>query len=269
LSIGSLPRASARLTTTRWTPRARTIDGHDRRNVLDCPDDPGVENRGANHRRIGIDEPDNLYAELLAPLEDLPCERHGGRAGANQQQPLAWRNLPRQPFERHTPPDHQRQDEKSGHHENAAPDDEGRKPEVDRGQDDRRGAKRLDDTDEQFPPVRHDPQVVQIGVVQTELGDARDEQRLPKSALEPENVPRHVAEPHISRRAHGSDDQQRLEDDERYRSAGEASHQEADHERRPVAKALVRCAAGANIVESANSGETALNACSAAREAIP
>ena len=71
LSIGSLPRASARLTTTRSTPRARTIDG----NVVDRADDAGVEHRRADPRRIGIDEADDLDAELVPALEELARQR--------------------------------------------------------------------------------------------------------------------------------------------------------------------------------------------------
>ena len=101
LSIGSVPRASARLTTTRST----TARAHDRRDVLDRADDAGVEQRRADLRRIGIDEADDLDAELVAAREELARQVDGRGAGADEQQPLARPDPAAQPLEDHAPAD--------------------------------------------------------------------------------------------------------------------------------------------------------------------
>ena len=121
LSIGSLPRASARLTTTRSTPRARTIAGMSSM----VPMTPGLITGVPTRGRIRIDEADDLDAEFLASLEQLARQADGGRSGADEQQPLARRHAARQPLE-HQPPadDEQDHDQHATTHEHAAADDQ-------------------------------------------------------------------------------------------------------------------------------------------------
>ncbi len=88
LFIGSLPRASARLTTTRSTFAA----ADDGRNVVERADHAGIDDRLPDLRRIRIDEADDADAQFLAAFVQLARQRDGGVVGAHQQQPLARRD---------------------------------------------------------------------------------------------------------------------------------------------------------------------------------
>ena len=100
LSIGSLPRASARLTTTRSTRRVRGRCGGMSSTV---PMTPGSRRRPAIAAGSGIDEADELDAELVRRSDSsrASCDRRAARA--DDQQPLARPDVGRQPLERHAP----------------------------------------------------------------------------------------------------------------------------------------------------------------------
>ena len=90
-SMGSLPRASARLTTTRSTRCSLTI----RRNVGDRTDHPRVDQRRTDPSRVRIDETDELDAQLpaaarTARARERPRRRWCRRsADAGQSPPAA------------------------------------------------------------------------------------------------------------------------------------------------------------------------------------
>ena len=206
LSIGSLPRASARLTTTRSTPRARD----DRRDVLDRADDAGIDDRRADRGRIRIDEADDLDAELLPPLEQLPRQRDRGRrwcrraAAARAGRPcrVSHSNASRQPD------DEQQRPGTTATRNTPRPMIRAGKPEVDRAPGRTRPTPsactmRTNSSRRSLD----DPQVVQVGVVQAQLADERDQQRLLQSAL-PASADHARVEAEPQRRA-PSDDGQR------------------------------------------------------------
>ena len=144
---------------------------------------PGFNTGGANQLWIGVDEADDLDAQLAPPLEQFARERHGGRAGADDEQSLAGRGVARQPIECHAPSDDQADDHAAGPQEHAAADDQRRKPVIDQREDDRRRAERLEQAHEHVAPIAGDAQVVQIAVVQAELTDTGDQQRLGEAAV--------------------------------------------------------------------------------------
>ena len=91
-----------------------------------------------------------------------------------------------------------------GDHEDAAADHQRRQPEVERRQNERRRGERLQDADEQLAPIGEQPQVVQIGVVQTRLRDRGDEQRLVERRRRSASISQaRVAETEIRRRDDG------------------------------------------------------------------
>ena len=53
------------------------------------PITPGLITGAPTFARIGIDEADDLDAELLPPLEQLPGQRDCRRSGADDQQTFA------------------------------------------------------------------------------------------------------------------------------------------------------------------------------------
>ena len=69
-------------------------------------------------------------------------------------------------------------DEDRGNQEDAAAEHQIREPEVDGRQDERRGAKRLEDADEQIAAIGALPQAVEVGEVQAGLRDERHDEGL-------------------------------------------------------------------------------------------
>ena len=59
--------------------------GHEIGDIRDRAHDTRVEHRHADPCRIRIDESDDVDAELLPPLEQLPCELDARPAGADEQ----------------------------------------------------------------------------------------------------------------------------------------------------------------------------------------
>jgi hypothetical protein len=76
-----------------------------RRNVVDHANHAGIEHGRPDPRRIRIDEPDNVNAHLVPPLVKLPRQLDRRRAGANDEQPLAWPHPATGPLEEQPPPD--------------------------------------------------------------------------------------------------------------------------------------------------------------------
>ena len=72
------------------------------------PMTPGLITGRADPRRIGVDEPDDLDAELDAALVQLARQRHGRGARADEQQPLARPDRAAQPLEDQAPADDER-----------------------------------------------------------------------------------------------------------------------------------------------------------------
>ena len=148
LSIGSLPRASARLTTT----LSIAVLAHDRRNVLDRADDARVEQRRADARRVGIDEADDLDAEIRRWCSSR-ASSIAGVARADEQQPLARPDANGQPGKAHPPADDRQGDEHRGDRDDAAAEDQRGKPEIEDRQDQRRGAERLQNPNQQLAAI--------------------------------------------------------------------------------------------------------------------
>ena len=147
-----------------------------RRDIVDHADHAGVDHRRADARRIGVDEADDIDAELLAPFEQLARQHDGGGAGADEQQPLARRQVVDQPLERRAPGHHQAQCERCGQQEHALLDDQQREQPVGDAQNQRGGAERAQQPPEEIALGRDRPQIVEIGIVQAELADQHDQQ---------------------------------------------------------------------------------------------
>ena len=167
----------------------------DRRNVLDRADDAGIDHRRADARRIGVDEADDLDAELVPRSNSSRASATAAGARADEQQPLARRaracvshsKARRQPSTSAIT-------SSAGDHEHAAADDQAREPEVDGREDERGGAQRLDDARRTARAGPPDRPVVEVGVVQAQLADDRDQQRLaPRRLRHGEHLPRLVA----------------------------------------------------------------------------
>ena len=107
-SMLSLPRASARLTTTRSTRRARTMAGMS----LDGADDPRVDDRRADPGRVADPRTRRARRRARSALEELPGERHRGASRADNQQALRRPAAQGQPLERDAPARDQRDDER-------------------------------------------------------------------------------------------------------------------------------------------------------------
>ena len=205
------------------------LAGHDRGDVVDGADDGRVDDRLADACGIGVDEADDLDAEFAAPLVEFARQRDRCGARADQQQVLVRADVARDPLERHPPADHERQDQHRGEQEHAAPDDQVGDHEVDQAEDERAGAKRLQDADEQLAPVLDQAHVVQLGVVQAGLADERDEQALGQRVLVLDQRPRVRPHPDERRERDGAEDQHRLEQDEHERTPREALEHDAGH----------------------------------------
>ena len=108
-----------------------------RRDVLERADDTRVEDRRANPCRVRIDEPDNLNAKLVPALEHLArqCDRGGIRA--DEEKALARSDMTAHPLEPDSPAEDENDHQGCGNHEDAAADDQRRKPEIEGGQDER------------------------------------------------------------------------------------------------------------------------------------
>ncbi len=87
---------------------------HDGRNVVDGADDAGIQTGGADARRIGIDEPDDLDAELMAPLEQLARQIDSRLALVPTSSSRSrGADVAAGPLERDAPADDQRDDERA------------------------------------------------------------------------------------------------------------------------------------------------------------
>ena len=140
-------------------------------------DDAGIDHRRADARGIGIDEADDIDAELLPPLEQLARQHDRRRAGADQQQPLARRQALDQP--RRTPiarpsPARPRAPPSAGTRPARRPAAGTANRRCRESATSRRSRASAASTRSRFVCDR--AQVVEIGVVQAELADHDDQQ---------------------------------------------------------------------------------------------
>ena len=99
---------------------------HDRRDVLDRANHARVEHRLAHACGIGIDEPDQLHADLAAHRVQLLRQRDGAGAGTDDEQALARRDVRHHPLEREAPADDGHDHQHGGDQDDAAADDQPR-----------------------------------------------------------------------------------------------------------------------------------------------
>ena len=156
---------------------------NDRGNLArSVPTTPGLMSDVPTSCRIGVDEADQLDAELLPAIEQLLRQRHGGGAGADDQQALGRADAQREPLEREPPAGDQDDHEHRGDDEDAAADDQRGNPVVQDRQHQRRAAERLNQPDDEVAAIRQRAQVVQVAVVQRDLQHAGDQARPPQQA---------------------------------------------------------------------------------------
>ena len=177
-SIGSLPRASARLTTTRST-RALADDARD---VVDGADDARVEPSGHGASAgSGSTKPTSSTPSSLRRSNSSRASVDGGAAGADDQQPLGRPS--RAATATRTRCASRRAAammSRAAISEDAAADDQRREPSSRGPPGRRRRAERLQQPDEQIAAVGGRAQVVEIAVVQADLQDAGDEHGAPQ-----------------------------------------------------------------------------------------
>ena len=189
---------------------------HNRRDVGDRTDD--AARRGVGRWRVGIDEADNLDAHLGAPFQFArEAQRRG--IGADDEKSLAPGDRPGEPDEHDPPADHQRDGNQDGDRDHAFTDDQRRKPEVERREDQRADAERLENARQQLAPIRRHAELVEVGIVQAELAHERDQQTFPDDALAVEDRPGAVADEQVRAQRHGTRDQDRLAAHQRHGAA--------------------------------------------------
>ena len=212
-----------------------TIDAlptDDAGNIVDGSDNAWIEQGRPDPRRIGIDEPDDFDAQLVPVIVQLRGESDGRAAGPDEQQPLARTDAAAQPFEHHAPDDDNREQQDRGDEKHAPPEDEAGKPEVQHRQREARRGQRLHQPRVEFAAIRRDACVIEVGVIQADLGDAHDDQDPDDPVLVSEELERFAgAKAQVGRRDHGRDHQDRLESRERDRPDADAMDQEPDHRR--------------------------------------
>ena len=104
----------------------------DGRNVWNRANDPWIEHALADTSRIWIHESDDLDAERLAMIVELPGELDRGSICSDQQQAFAGRCLTTKPLEKEPEGRRAAEHEDRGDQEDAAADHQRRKPEIQR-----------------------------------------------------------------------------------------------------------------------------------------
>ncbi len=138
---------------------------------------PGLKSGVPIAGRVGVDEADDLDAKLAA-LVQLASEADARLARADHQQPLPGTDALEHPAECQPPADDGQSGEHGGNREDAAAENQVGERVIEDGQNQRGGAERLEDADQQLAMIDGQPRiVVQIAVVETQLTDVGDEQR--------------------------------------------------------------------------------------------
>ncbi len=207
-----------------------SLCANDRGHVGNRADDARIEHWLANLCGVRIDESDDLHTERVAKLVKLSRQFDGAGASADQQQPLPWTKGAGNPLEGHAPAGNHQQDDAGRHDEHAAAEHELREPEVGDREDDAGRAECLRQTDEQLAAIRNGTKVVQVGIIQAQLADDRDKQRLLPAELDQEENARIAPEPQPRAGCHGQRDERCLEADQRQRARGQAASRD-EHQR--------------------------------------
>ena len=137
------------------------------------PMTPGLSTGAPTRAGSGSTKP-TISTPSSSCCVQLARQRERRRAGADEQQPLARPDLPRQPLERQPPADQRGDRQRRRRREHAAADDQRREPGRATARNEQRGAERLQRADEQLgrlPPALR--VVVEIAVIEAELADRR------------------------------------------------------------------------------------------------
>ena len=143
------------------------------------PTMPGLTIRSPIRAGVVVDEADDPIGEL-ALIEDLAHDLPRALPGADHEDPLLQLERAGQLVEQQPPAENPDDEDEQRRDEDAVADHQRRHREVERGEDDRRGADRLQQPDDQLAVRVDQRQVVEVVVVEAQLADDRDQADLPQ-----------------------------------------------------------------------------------------